>query len=251
MVLCLLQYSIRGFMATKQNKKFITNDIALFLRICANIKKYSGFKPGDCIVDRRNTRYIVSSIDEHGLIWVRQILASGKVSDSEKTFCDWYNPELKIEEGQIDSILLGSEYDPSKDIKEKAKIKNAMTRRNKQKEISMKTWLPTQIESWIASKLTVGKHMWIDYKEFEVVSITPIKVKDNIDSSDFTRWTRSKCGINISILELYLKNKIEYINDVQLKEVKHPTSIRNLHNYCTYYKMYLEQPEVYEDEQNR
>lgn len=239
-------------MATKKDQKYITNDIALFLRIAENIKKYSGFKPGDCIVDKSKTRYIVSSIDEYGLIWVKQILASGKLSDSEKTFCDWYKPELQIEDGQIDSILLGSEYDPAKDIKEKAKIKNAMTRRNKLKQIKMKDWSPSAIEEWINKNLSVGQHIWIDFDEFEVTALTQLKVKDNITNSGFfSKYTQSSCNIRCNVLEAYLKNKVEFITMVDLKSTTAHNYIRTLNNYTDYYRIYLEKPEVYEDEQNR
>lgn len=150
----------------KEEKVLIrdSDDVFYYKLIIDKINNYQHLKVGDVVVNSNNNKLMITYIDEkYKLIYGRKICATGDLSKNITHITGTFADIVKIDEQQINAILLNEPYDVSKDIKNIsiAKRKAANVRRK------MRLAKPTQYEqnsqwiTWLNANFSIGQKIWI------------------------------------------------------------------------------------------
>jgi hypothetical protein len=214
--------------------------IKIGYNVARNVEYQRFFKPGEVLImyDKINnrvrdengipTRYIVARNDG-GLVYCKQITNSGAIGTGIiPIFVDNFNNiEYQYDPDQVDSIVLGTEYDPQAARKHYTKIVKALKHRNNDIRIFF-DWEDKQrlekYEAWVKT-LKVGDSLWEDNmrdgREILCYTITHIdnlncirisghKYKAKLDINSFSSsycHMYSKEPISFERMEVLIKEK--------------------------------------------
>ena len=170
-----------------------TNAMSELKRLLNNMEDQSIFDVGDVIVLRRYNgkidvvggapkKWVVTHIDDYGLLYANRILVSGEISPKVRCLTPDYlsNGKFESDPEQVDSILLGEEheYDPLRSIKAVAAAKKTV------KSINNKKKLKNCSREFLLKTLKKGSIIWRshnalgEYKEkLTITSIDSFDIK--------------------------------------------------------------------------
>jgi len=162
-----------------------TNAVCETRRILKNKIEQSSFDIGDVVVlqnrdtgkfhsiSHRIKKWVISYIDDFGLVYTREILSSGDLSKKMSCITIKYLNAAKFinDPEHLNSLLLGEEgdYDPCEEARNIGSLKNKVRRINKKK----------LIDNNIADNLVAGDTIWktLDMLGDSAVELTVISVK--------------------------------------------------------------------------
>jgi len=149
----------------EEEKKLIyDNDhISCYKAFVDKIHCYRHFNIGDIVVDSHN-KFIITYIDEkYRLIYGRKICSTGNLSSSITHITAPYGNEFKLDEQQINAILLNEPYDPAHDAKKVAIAKRkAAYARRKLRWVRPKHYTNNQQwYAWYSAHLCINQQLWI------------------------------------------------------------------------------------------
>ncbi|NVM33953.1 MAG: hypothetical protein HWN81_00055 [Candidatus Lokiarchaeota archaeon] len=197
-----------------------------------NIEYQRFFKVGDTLIryNKRSNkvikidgipeRYIVARND-NGIVYVKKILKSGKLGTGIEAIAveDFDNYEYQIDPAQIDSVLLGTEFDPRNARKRHNKIVDKLRRYNEKSRLRFKK--DVEVQKWMANCKT-GIKVWEDVfgdgKKINEYIVEKYKVEGKVCS-----WSS----------RIYYLHSLITTDGVKL-DVRHFTEAN--------YFMYIEQP---------
>ena len=141
-----------------------TPDVSSMKHMMDRIRKYKDIAVKDVLVDKEKNKYMVTYIDDvYGLIYGRKICKTGRLSKNIVNITNLYTM-MEIDAEQVNSMLLGDDYDPAANAKAITKAKQKIYRiRVKERFTGFKGLSNDELAKLVPKHLSKGQQLWIVY----------------------------------------------------------------------------------------